>query len=462
MTIDYDKLENAPRLLLEAELQPRLGHRFQPTGFADLGPARYTLPDGTEMLLVESVQSVANWMEAACWDQANDDLIEEMNGLPYIRVDCGALGRTNSINEFHRLNSPYIWSGDETETTNRFRQAFLADLGLSTHILKKKGKKSDSDSSDGESVPGILDFRKFYRAVFKYDPNSVIHGLFLEKVAGRLRMPRLLSGFIEASDVRPVESGGAKVDQVLPSPGALGLNANEGYGNVPFPRTEFVGRIKGYFNLDLALLRGYGLSTEEERNQLAEWATKDKKSRGEKPFVFSTPEKLLIALSLFKVHEFLSTRLRLRTACDLELNGELIFTKPEVGFTIPNRTELLKEITSLIAKCNSLFADPPVTDVEWKQKKKPVEVKLPQGTPEPLIPDELKEQIEWSKGNARKPPALKFKLALTPDIAEDAKALFAGNEQVAKAIDQMLKKQQPVGSDAGDGSGNGDNGSKES
>src|SRR6266540_7488592 len=103
--IDYGKLKTAPRLLLEARLRPLQGHRFQPTGFADLGPARYTLPDGTEMLLVESVQSVANRMELACWDQATDDLIGGLKGLPYVRVDCGDHGKTNTLNEFHRLNS---------------------------------------------------------------------------------------------------------------------------------------------------------------------------------------------------------------------------------------------------------------------------------------------------------------------------------------------------------------------
>ena len=82
MTLDYDKLKDVPRLLMEAELKPLQGQRFQPTGFADLGPARYTLPDGTEMLLVESVQSVANRMEMACWDGAEGDLVEGLRGLP--------------------------------------------------------------------------------------------------------------------------------------------------------------------------------------------------------------------------------------------------------------------------------------------------------------------------------------------------------------------------------------------
>ena len=80
--MDYTTLENAPRLLIEAELKPLQGHRFQPTGFADLGPARYKAPDGTEMLLVESAQSVANRLEFAIWDDARDDLIADVKGLP--------------------------------------------------------------------------------------------------------------------------------------------------------------------------------------------------------------------------------------------------------------------------------------------------------------------------------------------------------------------------------------------
>ena len=41
----------------------------------DLGPATYTLADDTEMLLVESAQSMANRAEAVCWDEASTDLV---------------------------------------------------------------------------------------------------------------------------------------------------------------------------------------------------------------------------------------------------------------------------------------------------------------------------------------------------------------------------------------------------
>ena len=317
--INYDTLNSTPRLLMEARLKSLQGNRFQPTGFADLGPARYTLPDGTEMLLVESVQSVANRMELACWDQANDDLIGELKGLPYIRVkkpsNKGSL--TNSVLEAHRINSPYILEGDDKSVFDKLKQ----------------------DAAGMEMGP--VDIRKLAGLIFKYDPNAVIHGVFLAKsdlAGGRLRLPRLLSGFIEASDVRPVESGGVKNDRVDPS----GKTA-QGFGNVPFHRTEFVaGEIKAYFNLDLALLRGYGLPEEAA--------------------------KLLIALSLFKIHRFLSTGLRLRTACDLELVGRPTVTRPD-GFTVPEENALLAECTRLIGICRPHFADPPITEVEWKPKK---------------------------------------------------------------------------------------------
>ena len=316
--VDYSRIAGVPRLLMEARLKPLQGDRFQPTGFADLGPARYTVSDGTGMLLVESVQSVANRMESACWDPKTDDLIRELKGLPYIRVrktDGGTL--TNSVLEAHRINSPYILEGQD-------RSVF--------DMLKREVAGMEA---------GPVDIRALARLVMKYDPNAVVHGVFLAKgdlAGGRLRLPRLLSGFIEASDVRPAESGGVKNDRVNP-----GGEAKHGFGNVPFHRSEFTaGEIRAFFNLDLALLRGYGLG---------EAAT-----------------ALLVTLSLFKVRRFLSTGMRLRTACDLELDGELTVKRP-VGFTVPSEEALLEQCTSLIASCEPIFAHPAITSVEWKPAK---------------------------------------------------------------------------------------------
>ena len=76
---------------------------------------------------------------------------------------------------------------------------------------------------------------------------------------------------------------------------------------------------------------------------------------------------LLVALSLFKARRFLSTGLRLRTACDLEVVGDLAVTRP-ADFTMPEEETLLNECTRLIAACKSHFANPSITQVEWKKK----------------------------------------------------------------------------------------------
>jgi CRISPR-associated protein Csb1 len=309
--LDCKALRDAPRLLMECELKPLQGDRFQPTGFADLGPARYTLPDRTEMLLVESAQSVANRMELTCWDSVTQDLIEPLSGLPYIRVETkDGQHVTNSLLEAHRINSEYI--------------------------VGKKGDKSFkskfSEEIEHKRDRGV-NRAKFFYALLKYDFNSLLHGCFLEEIDGRLRTTRAVSGFVEATGVRVAESGGVKNNIVEPS-----LKAGE--GNVPFHRTEFVAeRITAYFNLDVALLRGYGLPDD--------------------------PTNLMIALALFKIRRFLSTGLRLRTACDLEpLPHGLRAIRPN-GLAIPEEQSLLERCRQLIGKCKeaNLFATPSITSV---------------------------------------------------------------------------------------------------
>lgn len=325
ITALYTALEAAPRLLMEVELKPLQGHRFQPTGFPDLGPARYTAPDGTEMLLVESPQSVANRMELACWDPSAQDLIAELRGLPYIRVlDSQGNHLSNSLLEAHRINSEYIMQNAVRRDSQRsFKEEFGAEIGY-----QKDGR---------------VDWVRFQRGLLRYDPNSLLHGCFLEEIGGRLRIPRVLSGFIEAAAVGIAESGGVKNNIVQPE-------LKGGAGNVPYSRTEFTARrITAYFNLDLAQLRGFAIPEEARR--------------------------LLLALALFKIRRFLSTGLRLRTACDLEPVEELRVTRPTGDTRVPTEQELLGECSRLIhdiraadagrSASERVFADPAVTEVVW-------------------------------------------------------------------------------------------------
>ena len=157
---------DAPRLLIEADLRPLQGTRLQPTGFPDIGAATYKLPDGTEMLLVESPQSVANRLESVCWDDARDDLVEVLAGMPYVRVKRDGKPLTSSIQEAHRLNSAYIERSDGFE---RIKQEI------------------------GEAEP--VDRRRLARALLKLDPNSLVHGTFLESISGTM-----IASFLKCSD----------------------------------------------------------------------------------------------------------------------------------------------------------------------------------------------------------------------------------------------------------------------
>ncbi|MGE3782649.1 MAG: type I-U CRISPR-associated RAMP protein Csb1/Cas7u, partial [Alphaproteobacteria bacterium] len=230
MPLDLAPLQNAPRLLLQVELQPLQGTRFQPTGFPNLGSARYSGPDGKELLLVESAQSMANRLEAVCWDEAGDDWAAPLRGLPLVKVtDTDGKPLTNSVLEAHRLNSPYILEGKDDGVLN---------------LLKKRLAGMEE---------GRVDLGELAKVVLSLDPNALLHGLFLAKkelAGGRLRLPRALSAFIEAGSVRVAASGGVKNDSVNPSG-----DTSKGFGNVPFARDEFTAeRIIANFNLDLAQL----------------------------------------------------------------------------------------------------------------------------------------------------------------------------------------------------------------
>lgn len=308
-------LKDSPRLLIEAKLQPIQGTRFQSTGFPDLGPATYRLPGGTEMLLVESAQSVANRLEAACWDEAGGDLVECLRGLPYIVVvDEEDEVVTSSILEAHRINSPYILESDDKSFFNTLKEEL------------------------GAMETGAVDLRKLAGALLKYDANSLIHGAFLAKkelAGGRLRQPRTLSGFIEAANATPALSGGVKNDHVNPSG-----DAGKGFGNVPYAREEFASNdIRAFFNLDLRQVRAFGLG--------------------------EAAEDLLVHLALFKIQKFLAEGLRLRTACDLE-PAEITVTRPN-AFKLPKLTQLEEALPALIRQAASegLFADPPITRVRY-------------------------------------------------------------------------------------------------
>lgn len=324
MSLNLDAFATAPRLLLEARLQPLQGTRFQPTGFPNLGAATYEGPNGERMLLVESAQSMANRLETVCWDKPADDWVGPLKGLPLVKVvkKSKKEGKeieeslTNTVLEAHRINSPYILEG------------------------KDKSVLQSLKSQLAEMDEGPVDIKKLAAVLLKLDTNALIHGVFLAKsdlAGGRLRLPRALSSFIEAEEVKEAQSGGVKNDHVNPSG-----DTGKGFGNVPFARSEFTSaKIVAYFNLDLAQIRAFGLG--------------------------DAATQLLIALALFKIQTLLDSGLRLRTACDLEVKESSIVVKRPTGFVLPTLAELKTALPGLIAAVanEKKWPDDRVTRVIW-------------------------------------------------------------------------------------------------
>lgn len=335
-------LATAPRLLLEAHLRPVQGTRFQPTGFPNLGAATYEGPGGERMLLVESAQSMANRLETVCWDKSSDDWVGPLRGLPLVKVVRKSKDKdgkeideplTNTLLEAHRINSPYVLEGKDKSVFQTLKSA-LADM-----------------------EEGPVDLKRLAAVLLKLDPNALIHGVFLAKselAGGRLRLPRALSAFIEAADVREAQSGGVKNDHVKPGKGGEGQTSSEGFGNVPFARSEFTSpKITAYFNLDLAQVRAFGLG--------------------------EAVSELMIALALFKIVALLHSGLRLRTACDLEVKESGVIIKRPAGFVLPTLAELESELPRLIegvAREQKWPVDR-VTLVTWDGSAKPKKDKTP-------------------------------------------------------------------------------------
>ncbi|MCA9173792.1 MAG: type I-U CRISPR-associated protein Cas7 [Planctomycetales bacterium] len=314
MALDLSSLDNETRILLEVPLKPIQGHRFQPTGFPDLGAATYQAGN-TACLLVESAQSMANRIEGTIWDDGRNQLIDEANGLSYVQIlDASGNFLTSSITESHRINSPYILEGKD--------KTFLETLRGEFAVMET----------------GPVDRARLAATLFKYDINSLLHGVFLAKkelAGGRLRIARAVSSFIEAEMVQVAASGGVKNDHVDPQ----GESA-KGFGNVPFHREEFTAQdITAYFSVDLQQIHAYGLGPEAER--------------------------LLTVLALYKIRRLLDGSLRLRTACDLELKGDgpLDARRPR-GFTLPKLTDLSAELKSCIGTCSDQME---VTTVTYKK-----------------------------------------------------------------------------------------------
>jgi CRISPR-associated protein Csb1 len=415
MPLNLAPLDTASRLLIEADLKVATGGggRFQPTGFPDLGPALYkgvrsspnpdkAKPVRTEtvdMLLVESVQSMANRLEDVCLQ--GEDYNSDCQGIPYVRVLDGHRGNeflTSSVREPHRLASPYILGAKRNDAVYRdeMKTALGANKQRPVHIWKM--------------VP----------AIFDRDPGCVLHGVFLEEIDGRIRLPRLVSAYIEACSPNQANSGGVYRGEVTAK------------DNIPYPRQEFTSTsITASFIVHLSTLKGYCLD-ESRRRFLQSWA-------------------------IYKIDRFLNDYLRLRTACEFEVAGVAVTLdgKPADLGDGPEKWPKTGEITAaFVAARDTCF--PKLTDgEEWAKRRVSVvtyavDVVGKEALPEGILPDVFKlegftdrvevKQVTEGKGAKKKTYTALIITGEWPE--EDQSSLLAQNPE-KKETDQGDEEENP-------------------
>lgn len=308
---------------LDVHLQPVAGARFQPTGFPDIGAATYDrpMPDGQwqKCLLLESAQSMGNHLEATAWEVGAQAPHPAFGALPYVRV-VAEDGRylTSSRTEAHRLAAGFV------------KDSRLAGMGMRDVIRERLGLRDDTPLAP----------RDIAMAIFALDPMCLVHGVFFAENAkiwpGQPKIARALTAFVEAHDVRSAVSGGVKRDDVRHSVADTG-GAGEGYGFVPFHRTEYVARdIIASFVLDLDQLASYGLP---------EAAT-----------------ELLATAARWEVRALLDAGFRPRTACDLAV------VEPGELASLPSHEQLTDQLADLAVACQDQLGEGPL-EVVWAGNK---------------------------------------------------------------------------------------------
>ena len=145
-----------------------------------------------------------------------------------------------TFSEGHRLasslftdekNSRLLKGGkrsNENLGTNLLNEFGLVDLGKRSHPLPQ-------------------DWWNVFKTIFKYDPNSLVHGIFFPAMG--IRIPRLLTAHLEAFGAARVASAGVKFDKLLMTTSGQPIFAVD---------EETAREIRATFVIDLALLRSFG------------------------------------------------------------------------------------------------------------------------------------------------------------------------------------------------------------
>lgn len=284
--------------------------RFQPAGFPEIGHVIYDAPRDSgrseKVCIVDSPASMANHLEQVCLAGENDpSLHDDLDGLPYVKcvTDRGPQAGeepparlvSTTLTEGHRIASDYFLDGHRLGADGKPVEAtFRDELRTEFGVIEVKKDKTYFITPDA--------WWTIYQILFKYDPNSLVHGVLFAKE--QIKVSRLLTAHLEAFGASRVGRSGVKFDR-------LGKTTS---GQPIFAVDEETAReIKATFVIDLAMLRSYGR----------------KQGEGDSAKVLGLApgqKKLLLALSLWKVRELLRRTFSYRSGCKLRMQSVTLRT----------------------------------------------------------------------------------------------------------------------------------------
>jgi CRISPR-associated protein Csb1 len=323
------KPEGSTSLVIRAWLEPVAGmNRFQPSGFPEIGHVIYDAPRedsrAEKICIVDSSASMANHLEAVCMDGPTE-LHKDLVGLPYVKCVTDKAENPDkddpldtlvciTLSEGHRLASDYFLDA----SLNPVWQDARKEPVTPRKDKAETGKETAAQPPQEKTIPaqwagirfreqlrqefGIKEVKKdktyfiwpatwwtIYKTLFKYDPNSLVHGVMFAKE--QIKLSRMLTPHMEAFGAARVGSSGVKFDR-------LGKTTS---GQPIFAVDEETARtIVATFILDLGLLRSYGRGND---------GLNDKQKR------------LLLDLAVWKIKSLLQSPFRFRTGCQLLCSG---------------------------------------------------------------------------------------------------------------------------------------------
>ncbi len=339
-----DVLNGRSPCVLTAVLAPVAGlDRFQPAGFPEVGHVTYKAPrkNGAveHVCIVDSAASMANHLESVCMRGAHDyDLAADLNGMPYLRCvtkpepseepsegDRREVVVT-SLTEGHRIASSYFLDGRRIVEDKLAEVPFKDELANEFGIVLKGGKKAH---------PPVEKWWQVFGAVFKYDPNALVHGVLFPQ--WNIKISRVLTAHMEAFGAGRVDRSGVKFDRLQKTTSKQPIFAVD---------DSTAREIRATFILDVALLRSFGRANGHQALGL----THDQK-------------EFLVALALWKIRKLISTPFRFRSGCHLQLVS-LSHGESAVELDV-NMETAIKKASFRSAKSD---AAPAVTDIFWPRE----------------------------------------------------------------------------------------------